>query len=721
MILPPRGPAGPADISLPQRPPGKPGWPRATGHAKHKPPVMKELSQETRRAIHVATLASAAMIAQQIAGKAVRDGLFLSNFPATDLPAAMIGGALLSFGGALVLSSVLARFGPHRTVPGLFAASAVVFLVFGAFYHQAPTLITVLLYLHMASFGILVISAFWSLINELFDPHTAKLAVTRIVTGSTFGGVCGGILADQLTGLDGPGGMFFLLAGLHSLCAIVLSRMKGHDSGERQMPSALRGFAVIRRSSYLKQIALAVALASGVAALLDYTMKAEAAKQYLDEDSLVSFFAAFYTGTSVLAFLLQRLLADTTLRQIGLSATMSILPVAAIAGSLFGALFTRLPTVVAAKGAEVILANSFFRSGVELVYTPVPPSRKRSAKSIVDVFAQRAGDLLGGGWILIVLAIAPLMTQKIVLISTALVAILSVVVITRLKRGYVAQLTESLKRGLVPEGDTEEALAEPIDDLAGASNPEPLLHDPATPPDLIETTQALISGNPMQQRRALTAPNIDPRVASLITPLLADQRLKKTATAALENLGDRITGQLADALLDPEQPKVVRLQLTSLIESLGGTRSAHALVLALETTPFPIRYACGQALARLTMRAPELAPSPQRIFAMAARELTQTPPKAGEEPSLQLLEKQGIFEAELAERAGPRLEHIFTLLALVLDREAVEIALRGWLSADRRMHGTAVEYFDNVLPEELRSALARHQTAAKDPAEGDGG
>ena len=85
------------------------------------------------------------------------------------------------------------------------------------------------------------------------------------------------------------------------------------------------------------------------------------------------------------------------------------------------------------------------------------------------------------------------------------------------------------------------------------------------------------------------------------------------------------------------------------------------------------------------------------------------------------MEKQGIFEAGLAERAGPRLEHIFTLLALVLDREAVEMALRGWLSADRRMHGTAVEYFDNVLPEELRSALARYQTQAEDPAEGDRG
>ena len=101
------------------------------------------------------------MIAQQIAGKAVRDGLFLTSFPATDLPKAMIAGALLSFVGAVILSSVLARYGPRRTATGLFAASAAVFVTFSGIYHHAPTLITVLLYLHMASFGILVISAFW--------------------------------------------------------------------------------------------------------------------------------------------------------------------------------------------------------------------------------------------------------------------------------------------------------------------------------------------------------------------------------------------------------------------------------------------------------------------------------------------------------------------------------------------------------------------------------
>ncbi|MFP6664282.1 MAG: hypothetical protein VCC00_08800, partial [Deltaproteobacteria bacterium] len=153
---------------------------------------MTDLPKETRRSITVATVASTAMIAQQVAGKALRDGFFLSNFPATDLPKAMIAGAVVSFLGALLLSRALMRLGPRRVTPLLFALSALVFVAFWAFHQQSPAVITVLLYVHMASLGILVISSFWSLINERFDPHTTRRAIGRIVSGATFGGILGG-------------------------------------------------------------------------------------------------------------------------------------------------------------------------------------------------------------------------------------------------------------------------------------------------------------------------------------------------------------------------------------------------------------------------------------------------------------------------------------------------------------------------------------------------
>ena len=55
----------------------------------------------------VAAIASAAMIAQQVAGKATRDAFYLSNFSVTTLPPVMGASAVVSRVAALWLSRVV--------------------------------------------------------------------------------------------------------------------------------------------------------------------------------------------------------------------------------------------------------------------------------------------------------------------------------------------------------------------------------------------------------------------------------------------------------------------------------------------------------------------------------------------------------------------------------------------------------------------------------------
>ena len=46
----------------------------------------------------------------------------------------------------------------------------------------------------LATFGAVLISGFWSVVNERFDPHTAKQVVGRIAAGATVGGLLGGVV-----------------------------------------------------------------------------------------------------------------------------------------------------------------------------------------------------------------------------------------------------------------------------------------------------------------------------------------------------------------------------------------------------------------------------------------------------------------------------------------------------------------------------------------------
>ena len=72
-----------------------------------------------------AAVTSSGMIAQQVAGKAVRDALFLSSFKVHHLPHAMAAASVLSLVVVMCLPMVTTRISPRRFLPLLFAGSAV--------------------------------------------------------------------------------------------------------------------------------------------------------------------------------------------------------------------------------------------------------------------------------------------------------------------------------------------------------------------------------------------------------------------------------------------------------------------------------------------------------------------------------------------------------------------------------------------------------------------
>lgn len=131
------------------------------------------------------------MIAGQIAAKATRDAIFLSTFSITDLPQMLIAAAVVSIIMVLVVSRGMVRWGPQRLVPLAFLASSLVYVGLWGLMRQAPRTAAVLLFLNVSAVGVILISGFWSLVNERFDPRSAKRIVGRVVAAGTLGGLVG--------------------------------------------------------------------------------------------------------------------------------------------------------------------------------------------------------------------------------------------------------------------------------------------------------------------------------------------------------------------------------------------------------------------------------------------------------------------------------------------------------------------------------------------------
>src|SRR5262245_18356958 len=112
---------------------------------------------------------AALMMAYQVAGKAVRDGFFLSQFGAERLPLMVMMAAAAAVLSGLVSSRLQNLLGPARVVPALFAVSGLTQIGEYLLMIHRPAVAAVLVYLHIVSLGVIVLSGFWSLIGEQYD------------------------------------------------------------------------------------------------------------------------------------------------------------------------------------------------------------------------------------------------------------------------------------------------------------------------------------------------------------------------------------------------------------------------------------------------------------------------------------------------------------------------------------------------------------------------
>ena len=405
--------------------------------------------KETKVATTSAILTAVLVIASQIAGKAARDAIFLSNYAIEDLPLMIMAAAGVSIVMVLLSARLMVRIGPIRLIPATFLVSAATLLGIWGLMYVNVRVSAILLYLHLAAFGVVLISGFWSLVNERFDPHTAKKTISRIVAGATFGGLIGGVLAERLAAMVDVAVILPVLAGLQILCAwksrdLALQSSIDSQPEDRKPEKKRSSWSILGRETYLRNLAIIVLTCTVAAALLDYVYKAYATERFGNPEALTRFFAWYYMGVGLITFGVQTLLSRRSLEKLGLGGTVAALPFAVAAGTI-GVIFApHLFTATAARFSEAVLRNSLFRSAYELFFVPIPAGEKRATKTMIDVGFDRLGDAMGAGLVKLVLVAAPLLAIRLLLIIAAVLAGVGLLVSAFLKRGYVKALEKSL-------------------------------------------------------------------------------------------------------------------------------------------------------------------------------------------------------------------------------------------------------------------------------------
>jgi hypothetical protein len=684
----------------------------------------------TKDVTRLAMATAVVMLGHQVASKAFRDAAFLAVWPTTALPLMVIAASVPVVAAVPMFARLLERFGPRVVVPVGFLLSAAGHVLEWQLSSREPW-VAVLIYLHVAGLGALLLSGFWSIVSERFEPRSARATFGKIAAAGTIGGVLGGVAAERIAVALPVDSTLLLLATLHGLCAIGvlwLGQAPVLLPGTEAPSDRVFAFQALRDAPHLRTIALMMVLATAGAGVLDYLLKWRATEELTSGAELLRFFAVFYGAVQVASFAAQAV-SGKALHQLGIGRTMTSLPAGVGLSSAIALLFPVWQVIVLVRGIDAVLRNSLFRSGYELFFVPMDAAERRRMKTFIDVTCDRAGEALGA-----------IIVQVLLFTSIAFLTgeLLGVVVLLSAGALWIGRRLDQLYLGVVEKQLVRHAEFTPV--ILGTETAWTIIDLPPPPappaaPAETRTHKTVVMTAPRKEDprikllgelRSGDRARVEAALARLTKPdrmqvvqvidLLAWDDLVARARHVLEQVASSHVGLLVDVLLDSSTDFAVRRRIPRILGTIASPRALEGLIHGLDDARFEVRYQCGRAIDRLLAKDGSLTVDPAQMFAHVERELSVP---------LQVWQGHRLIDQpdrdenpDAGDLSHQNLEHVFSLLATVLPREPLQVALRGIRSPNPGLRGLALEYLESVLPPPILARMWQVvDVPARTPAE----
>ena len=299
----------------------------------------------------------------------------------------------------------------RRFIPITYHFFAGNIILFAALLHWADAQQTIwigrVFFVWVSVYNLFVVSVFWQLNVDLFNPEQGKRLFGLISAGASIGAIVGSSVTAGLARYVSP---IFLLLGAAVLLEIAvlsvgrLSRLSPalhRDPAVATTDEAPIGgsiFAGITRafgSRYLINVSLFVLLFTVTSTILYFQQAGIVSHGIRGRGAQTAFFATVDLCVNILTLGIQLFVTGRLVVLLGVALTLGLLPALTLIG--FGAL-ALMPTITAVAVFQVLRRAGDYaitRPTREVLFTVVPREDRFKAKSFIDTVVYRAGDQIG--------------------------------------------------------------------------------------------------------------------------------------------------------------------------------------------------------------------------------------------------------------------------------------------------------------------------------------
>lgn len=385
--------------------------------------------------------------------KPVSRAMFINRFEIDDLPYLYIviagaGGLMAYFYTKLAVHTSL------KTAVNVctFGMIGVLVLIWHLLSYNWPWMLYVF-NAFVSLFSITLVSQGWLVASNVFSTGEAKRLYGLLGLSAVIGAAIGGEFTNIMVRYVGSrnlllasAGFVFLaylaFLGVASRRGVSLAEAKGAEEEETYSLKELGGY--ITRHRHLQVIMAVILLTYIVDVTVEFQFNAMAKLAYPNGRDLTAFLGMFYGRyLNLITFGLQFFLTTFVVRTFGVGGALQVMPVTIAAASVGTYLSPGVFTTGVTRLTEAATRYTFNRTGMELLYLPLPLELRNRTKAFTDIFMDRFARGIGG---VILLVFTTFLNLSVAQLSLAVIAYAFVWIFLalRAKNEYISTVRKRL-------------------------------------------------------------------------------------------------------------------------------------------------------------------------------------------------------------------------------------------------------------------------------------